>query len=377
MTEEDGIYAFNDMPMGGSYAVAPTKDIDYLNGVSTLDIIVIQRHILNQTPFESGYKMIAADVNNSQDVSAIDLIELRKLILGVYDELPNNTSWRFVDADHTFLDVLNPWITDVPEDYIITNLSSDMKIDFVGVKVGDVNGSVIANSHNKSIDTRSSRWGLEFTLENEKVKAGETHTAFIRSSSYEDISGWQGTLEFDSDKIEVLEIRSDMLDFKEENYNMLHQTDGWVSISYHDHKPKSIGKSEAILEIRYKAKEDISTEGLFEMTSLVTPQEAYRKDHIVNINLSNIISDKSEIIKANPNPWIDKTTIDFLMAEREEVKWEFYDVRGVLLYSFKEVYDAGNNSFTIKRSEIQASGIVYVKMTTERNMSEYKMMLVD
>jgi hypothetical protein len=39
--------------------------------------------------------LIAADVNNDGKVSASDLTELRKLILGIYNELPNNSSWRF------------------------------------------------------------------------------------------------------------------------------------------------------------------------------------------------------------------------------------------------------------------------------------------
>ncbi|MEP7269115.1 MAG: dockerin type I domain-containing protein [Saprospiraceae bacterium] len=45
---------------------------------------------------KSPYKKIAADVNNDNDISAIDLLELRKLILGIYDKLPDNTSWKFV-----------------------------------------------------------------------------------------------------------------------------------------------------------------------------------------------------------------------------------------------------------------------------------------
>ena len=377
MTEEDGLYAFRDMPMGGSYAVEPTKDVDYLNGVSTLDIIIIQRHILNQTPLESAYKMIAADVNNSQDVSAIDLIELRKLILGVYDELPDNDSWRFVDAEHTFVDVLNPWLIDVPENYMIGNLSSDMVIDFVGVKVGDVNGSVIANANTKSLDTRSSRWNLEFVIEEQQIEKGEIQTAYVRSSSYEYINGWQGTIEFDADKIEVLEIRSDKLIWTADNYNMASQTEGWVSMSYHDHKARTISQSDVVLEIRYRAKEDINTDGLFEMTSLVTPQEGYRNNEIVNVELRYVKSGNAKITAVFPNPWIEQATIEFYMPETAEVRWEFYDVTGRLLYTNKDMYSAGDNTMLIKRNDIKASGIVYAKMTTDTHTSEYKMMLVD
>jgi len=77
---------------------------DQLNGVSTLDLIHIQRHILGLELLESPYQLIAADINSSKDINGIDLVELRKLILGIYTEFPNNTSWRFIDSGYKFVD---------------------------------------------------------------------------------------------------------------------------------------------------------------------------------------------------------------------------------------------------------------------------------
>jgi hypothetical protein len=106
--------------------------------VSTLDLVAIQRHLLGQHVFESPYQYIAADANNSRTVSAIDLVELRKLILGKYDALPHNTSWRYglASAPPT---LESPW--DMKEVLALTQLTEDFTAaDFVGVKVGDVNG---------------------------------------------------------------------------------------------------------------------------------------------------------------------------------------------------------------------------------------------
>jgi hypothetical protein len=65
------------------YVVEANKGGDYLNGVSTLDLVMIQRHILGLQTLDNNYLMIAADVNNDGKVTASDLTELRKLILGV------------------------------------------------------------------------------------------------------------------------------------------------------------------------------------------------------------------------------------------------------------------------------------------------------
>ena len=53
MTDEMGSYDFADMPMGGEYVVVPERDIDPMNGVSTLDLVLIQKHILGLDPLDS------------------------------------------------------------------------------------------------------------------------------------------------------------------------------------------------------------------------------------------------------------------------------------------------------------------------------------
>ncbi|MDW8231136.1 MAG: hypothetical protein RMJ33_14985, partial [Saprospiraceae bacterium] len=79
-----GDYAIGAIPFNGSYTVAPLKDDDYLNGVSTFDLVLINKHILGLEPLNSPYKMIAADANNSRSITTFDIVELRKLILGIY-----------------------------------------------------------------------------------------------------------------------------------------------------------------------------------------------------------------------------------------------------------------------------------------------------
>ena len=90
------------------------KDDNPLNGVSTYDLVLISKHILGLAPLNSPYKMIAADANKNNSITTTDIVEFRKLILGIYNELPNNTSWRFVDAEYAFPNPANPFQTYVP-----------------------------------------------------------------------------------------------------------------------------------------------------------------------------------------------------------------------------------------------------------------------
>jgi hypothetical protein len=130
MTTTD--YIFKDVPKGGNYKlyVKKSKDPnDYYNGVSTIDIIMIQRHILGIDPFENVYKSIAADANEDGKVTASDIVLLRQLILGYMNKLQN--SWK--------IGVKN----DINKQYLeYTNLSEDKtNQDFVLIKIGDINGN--------------------------------------------------------------------------------------------------------------------------------------------------------------------------------------------------------------------------------------------
>lgn len=135
-----GYYYFNDLAQFGNYFVRPQLDTsDLLNGINAFDLILISRHILNLEPFDSPYKLIAADANKSNTVTTFDIVTLRKVILGSLTVLPGNTSWRFIPRSFTFPNPNNPFSTAFPEQY---NVSSAFNIienaDFYGIKIGDV-----------------------------------------------------------------------------------------------------------------------------------------------------------------------------------------------------------------------------------------------
>lgn len=139
VTDLDGLYFFDLQPFQ-DYTIVPFKDDDILNGITTFDRVLIARHILGIQKLDSPYKIIAADVNNSGSVTIMDMIVLQQTILNMSTTFPNNTSWRFIDADYVFPDPTNPFLEPFPEIWEIQNLLFDMVDgDFIGVKIGDVN----------------------------------------------------------------------------------------------------------------------------------------------------------------------------------------------------------------------------------------------
>ena len=101
-TGKDGSYRFDAMPSSGNYMLKPEKNDGLLEGVSTLDVIMIQRHILGAAKILSPYRLVAADVNNDDKISASDLVELKKAILGTTNSFKNNKSWKMIDSRYKF-----------------------------------------------------------------------------------------------------------------------------------------------------------------------------------------------------------------------------------------------------------------------------------
>ena len=143
LTNSAGEYDFV-VNEGGNYTITPYSNADPVNGVSTFDAVLIVQHILGTNLLDSPYKLIAGDIDNSQDVAWPDTVDLREVILNISADFPNNTSWRFVDEAFVFPDPTNPWLTAFPESINVNNSSMDLSnLNFIGIKVGDVNLSAI------------------------------------------------------------------------------------------------------------------------------------------------------------------------------------------------------------------------------------------
>lgn len=135
-TDANGNYSFTDLPAGGNYAITIFKDDDPLNGVSTFDMVKIFNYILNIEPWPSPFHILAADVNGSGSVTTIDLVLIRKVILFIDPTFPNTPSWNFATTDY------DPATSSgTVGGATIDDLQADEVIDFIAVKIGDVNGS--------------------------------------------------------------------------------------------------------------------------------------------------------------------------------------------------------------------------------------------
>ena len=124
--------------LDSTFRVELKKNGDPLNGVTSSDIKSIKNHILGKQTLTSPYAILAADVNESKNLTAADVKDIRLLINGNIDKLTKTSNWKFIDADYKFSDPTYPY--DAPNYVEWIQKNTDKKyVKFFAIKMGDVN----------------------------------------------------------------------------------------------------------------------------------------------------------------------------------------------------------------------------------------------
>ncbi len=369
MSDSDGYWLTDNHLNGVSYAIEAEKDIDYLNGVSTLDIVIIQRHILGISSLNSPYKMIAADVTNDGSITAFDLSELRKLILGVYSELPSNDSWRFADANQVltatnafnFNEILSISQLQQHEDFL----------NFIGIKVGDVNGSVILNATDDS-DTRN-RESLDLYINNQRAAEGEEIILDFKANNFYEMAGFQFGLSHIG--LELVSVTSGLITMTDNNLGT--SKDAQTAISWNTSELINAAEDEVLFSLTFKANQKVNTETDVSLISGVTKGEAYTQNlEILDVNLvSN--SAAYNLAQNEPNPFVNQTQISFSLPEAAEASITIHDVTGKKLKVISDQCQKGENIITIKKSDLEIRGVAYYTLESGDFKATKKMIIIE
>lgn len=358
-------YNFNNATMYYNYNVSGSKNGDFLNGVSTLDLVMIQRHVLGISKFTNPFDIIAADINNDSKVTASDLVELRKLILGIYSELPKNQSWRFVNSAAPFADASNPF--PFTETITINNLSHDVSNqDFIAVKVGDVNASAVANSNDTETESRSN---AVLNATNTSLKAGELHSVVL-STEADEVYGLQFTLNVNNADLNDIYVGNQKLT----DANIAKLSDNKYTVSWNDVNAVN-GKE--LITINLTAKNNVNASEILDINSTATRAEMYTSNNLnigkLSLRFTNTSASTFELFQNEPNPFTDKTNITFNLPEAGIATLKVIDVNGKVVYTNNGSFGKGINTFTIQRNDLPGTGVMIYQVESGSNTATKKM----
>lgn len=382
-TSSNGSFLFPSLSLSYDYTFTPNYNMNPLNGVTTFDLVLITRHILNMQLLDSPYKIIAADVNKSGTVTTFDVVELRKLVLQINTTFPNNTSWRFVDESHSFPNPADPFAPAFPEYFNVNDIAHDQNgVDFVAVKIGDVNGSASTNFNSDDTENRNLVGKLDFVLDEMSLEAGQTYRVPFRASNFVNLVGYQFALKFNNDALRLEDIEMGALEsLSESNFGLTMLEDGIITTSWDNSKNTLLDNSTVLFTLVFKATAKAKLSNLLQVTNSVMPAEAYRNagsdmellDINLNFNQAETVDIEFELFQNKPNPFHETTTIGFRLPEAGKATLTVYDLSGKVLKSVSKDFAKGYNEIILNQSELGASGVLFYQLETTSQTATRRM----
>ena len=362
ISTDDGCAYISNIPDSTSCTVTPSKDDHPLNGVTTFDLVLISMHILGIAPFDSPYKIIAADVNCSGSVTTFDIVESRKLILGIYQELPNCPSWRFVRADYVFPNPANPFATQYPTNAPV--MAGDT-VEFIGVKVGDVNYTAIAN--NIVVNDTDDRTAASFSIENQTLASGETALVPVHASENGAWLGFQFSLGFDPAQIQIEEVIPHTLPDMAAN-NFAQPRPGQLNASWNTPNSTDITSGTPLFYLKIKALQPIQLREALRLNTVGPASEVY--DHAASrLPLGLVFREKTVAVDApqlsnlQPNPVNDAAFFSLQLPEAARARLEIFDLAGRQLHAQTADFQAGTSRLEVPVRTLGSAGAYLYRVT--------------
>lgn len=374
--EFNGNYTFLDLYIGSNYLVKIKKDKQYLQGVSTYDILQIQNHILGRKDLQSPWRKLAADVNNDHNITASDISTLRKLILGVDYKFKNSLSWRFVSATYQFPDPYNPWSQPIPDVYSIQQLPGNMMyLDFVGIKVGDVSQTVWDSAKTAVVRTKE-------TVEFYSSTTQDDHMVAIKSMNDLDIQGMQFTLHLDTKIHELADIKPGILSIRPSNLGYTYLNDGIILVSWTADQPIHVNKDQVLFYIELQQPTAQKALESIYISSEVLNAEMYNAEQEeVNVRWSEHSNplQKEDVVIGTPipNPFFDMTMIPIEVKKAMTYTYRIFDLNGSLIYTNTELANPGKQYIKIKRQYLNQAGVYTLRVEASGFNKSYKLVMMN
>ena len=372
---------YDGLELNTDYTVSINNNNNPSAGVSTYDLILINKHILGTLELDSPYKIIAADVNNTSSITASDLVFIRQLILGKATKFETNTSWRFINANFGFESLSNPWFKPIPESSMTIKYQGDTSLVYRAIKIGDVNEDVFRNITNEK--------SIQLVVDDQELDATETYTIDFRVQDFKDMLGCQFSLQFDTTALDFINLQApNLIRFDESNIGLGQTEEGIINLSWSPISSFSLPDDESIFSFSFKSKKQTQLSETISLNSQLLSPEAYDSDLEIlalELNFENqtvateqtLANDQFSLSANTPNPFEQETQINFHLPNKGQAAISIFDVNGKLIKEIKQTFLKGENQVLIQKNDLAHTGVYFYQLSFEGNQLTGKMMLVE
>ncbi|MCH2082131.1 MAG: T9SS type A sorting domain-containing protein [Saprospiraceae bacterium] len=347
-TDEDGLYRFDGLDWLGDYEIAPFYDEDPLNGVNVADLVLIRDHLLQQTALPNGYARIAADVNNSGDISLIDLVLIAQLILGFGDVLPT-PSWQFVPQAYPIvIPIENNGVPFFVQTAPLVNVVNNRpNINFWGIKMGDVNNSADTDG---LLDMPR-----EWLIRDKEFKVGEQFEIKLRPHA----EGLQGSFNIHTKQLNILEVVSkeqELLPKSRFQYNNGQFDFLWVK-DYHEPE----------ITIRVAALKDGRLSEALSLQNAWAVDDSYQLAQLELAFLPSLPEGEKALKAAKPlqwqpNPFDAQGQFNFNVARAQQLQLTIFDAQGKQVFQQQKDFPKGQNEWLVGEEVFTHAGLYFYQI---------------
>jgi hypothetical protein len=248
--------------------------------------------------------------------------------------------------------------------------------NFMAVKVGDLNNTVVANANQVVIRSGNEEVKLKANAKAE-VRAGEI--VEIEVTVPAEMIGFQWTLDLDG--MNYVGIESDHL-----STDHVGAHNGQITMSYAN---AGFIPKEVKFILIFEATKDGRPADMLKVTSDITEAEGYVKVgdvsavaedmEIVDLGIEfiNTTTGKEYALYQNePNPFSEMTVIGFDLPEASEAMITLMDVTGKVIKVVEGSFAQGNNTIELSSKDLPATGVVYYRLDAGEFTATKKMIII-
>lgn len=366
-TDQFGLYLFESLPMGSNCEVAPKHDKDPMQGITTFDMVLIQKHILQINEFTNPFQHIAADVNLNGRIDIQDLLEIRSLLLFQTSSFSQSPSYRFIKADYQFEDPQNPLDEELPSSHICQDIKdTQFDLDFISIKMGDIDGSSFQFDSKNISERTAAKYILRF--EDQILPAKATTSVEIKGVSLATFSALQFGLQLSHAELVDVQIHTDINRNVHIKENDIHFA--WTTFDGHLPQQLFTLKIKVVEPVLLSSILDLYVEDdamTFDKNGLATRLRLDKSSHL-ELPIQNILEQN------RPNPFTNLTDIPFYLEKDGVVTLQIKNLEGKTVHIHTKTYSNGWHNYNFAHDNF-APGI-YIYTLTQNNTTQTKKMVI-
>jgi len=323
-----------------------------MEGVSTLDVVTLQRHISGVESITEPHKMYAADLDGNGRIGANDLLLLKQAVMGAYklSSFRGNLKWVFFGEPciPDSMDVLISVCHDGVE--VIHSGAFPATVEFKALKMGDVNGD-LTNAWMITPRTNSTlplyyRYNDASGLTDVIISRDAEVYGLQFSLNAKDLDIIEGALPLSTSDIAIDNDGTSRFSWGQANGTSLKEGMVLFSIANLPH-----GSTLDQLVVNH---EDSLYPEIYTSSS--------RNEKIEFLPYAGNQSETSFETKVSPNPFSESTTLQVTIPAGEEFTVTLYNIKGQELFNRKYITFTPTAEVQIGSDVIKAPGIYYYKV---------------